>query len=245
MPTTNCNHDHIYLIGVREQAVSDTCKRITLTTTRGDLKALLSIDRGVRQAVIMLGGERPENGFESQFNVIADELLALGVGAMSLEYRVPGDCAECAIDVLLLCQYLDDEGVSDVILLGWSYGAAVALAAGSVCRTVRGIAAVSPTDVSQCCLRWIAGKPLLLMNGECGQNGVVDCIIKTSARTRDLVKILAYPKHDYYLSEKPRRAVDDLLDWILTVLDADQDCLCSSSTFETGRARIAKHSSVD
>lgn len=165
MPTTNCNHGHIYLIGVREQVVSDTCKRITLSTTRGDLKAQLHIDRGVRQAVIMLGDEWSEDGFDSQFDVIADELSGLGIGAMSLQYRVPCDCAECAIDVLLLCQYLDDEGISDVVLLGWSYGAAVALAAGSVCRTVRGIAAVSPADISQCCLRWVAGKPLLLMSG--------------------------------------------------------------------------------
>jgi pimeloyl-ACP methyl ester carboxylesterase len=245
MPTTNCNHGHIYLIGVREQVVSDTCKRITLSTTRGDLKAQLHIDRGVRQAVIMLGDEWSEDGFDSQFDVIADELSGLGIGAMSLQYRVPCDCAECAIDVLLLCQYLDDEGISDVVLLGWSYGAAVALAAGSVCRTVRGIAAVSPADISQCCLRWVAGKPLLLMSGENGRNGVVDNIIKITSRAKGYVKIQVYPNHDYYLSEKPRRAVDDLLDWILEVLSTDQDCLCLSSTSDTGRTCIAKHSSVD
>jgi len=167
---TSRRNDKLYLIGVREQAMADNCARVTFFTTRGDLNAYARVSRGMRRAVILLGGDGCEHGFDPDIDLLAVRLAELGIGTIRLDYRLPGDCAQCAIDSLLACQYLDDEGIADVALVGWSFGAAVAIAAGSICRTVRGVAAVCPSDVSARSTRRLGRKPLLLM---CGEQDVV------------------------------------------------------------------------
>lgn len=182
MPVTRCRDDHIYLIEVREQMVSDGRTRIVFSTNRGDMIAHCRLENGSRKAVILLGDDF-DTRFDRQFQSVDDALVALGIGSGRVEYRVTGDCAQCAIDALLLCQYLDDEGVTDVVLAGWSFGGAVALAAGSICRTARGVAAISPTDISQCCLRWMADKPTLLMFSEDDRKRRTDNLLKIAARS--------------------------------------------------------------
>jgi pimeloyl-ACP methyl ester carboxylesterase len=225
MLTNHCN-DQLYLIGVREQTVSETCTRITFFTTRGDLNAYARVSRGARRAVILLGGSEGESGLDSEFGLIADDLARLNIGSIQLDYRFPGDCAQCAIDALLLCQYLDDEGIADVALAGWSFGAGVALAAGSVCRTVRGVAAISPVDVSQCCVRWMGGKPLLLMRGEDDEVCPIDNVGRISLRTGGCARTIVYPGAGHDLIGILRKASEDLVDWISNTFDPARAPAC-------------------
>lgn len=208
MPVTRCRDDHIYLIEVREQMVSAGRTRIVFSTNRGDMIAHCRLENGTRKAVILLGDDFDAR-FDRQFQSVDDALVALGIGSGRVEYRVTGDCAQCAIDALLLCQYLDDEGVTDVVLAGWSFGGAVALAAGSICRTARGVAAISPTDISQCCLRWMADKPTLLMFSEDDRKRRTDNLLKIAARsnphsTRTII----------YSQVMSGKAAADLVCWI-------------------------------
>jgi len=162
----NRRGDQLYLIGVREQAVTDDCTRVTFFTTRRDLTAFACRLRSSRKAVILLGPDIDDPEVRSQLDRLAEEIGGKGVGSIRLDYRYPGDRAQCAIDALLACQYLDDEGISDVLLVGWGFGAAVALAAGSVGRIVSGVAAIHPPDLPECCLQWIGKRRLFLVEGD-------------------------------------------------------------------------------
>lgn len=208
---TNHRNDQLYLIGVREQAISDGRSQVTFFTTRSDLVAYTRICRGMRQAVIMLGGD-DENGLDSEFNSAARELENLGIGSVQLDYRCPGDYAQCAIDALLACQYLDDEGISDVVLVGWSFGAEVALAAGSVARIVRGVAAISPWDVSELSSRRMCGKQLLLMREDAENICFIDNDGRELPKTRHQIR-------------------NDLVQWIHNVFGSTRSAESASSTY--------------
>jgi len=198
---TSRHNDQLYLIGVREQAAADDCTQVTFSTTRGDVTAYARHTRGSRKAVILLGTDSPDAVADSELGDICRQLAQHGIGSVRLDYRFPGDRAQCAIDALLVCQYLDDEGVNEVLLVGWSFGAAVALAAGSVGRTVRGVAAIHPPDVPECCIQWMGGKPLLLMNGKGGS-------------------ICPHPTHVRNLTPTRPYSRAELIDWILRTFGA-------------------------
>lgn len=206
---TNHRNDQLYLIGVREQAMSDGCSQVTFSTTRSDLLAYTRICRGMRQAVILLGGNEDQGGFESEFASVARELGDLGLGSVRMDYRFPGDYAQCAIDALLVCQYLDDEGIADVVLVGSSFGAEVALAAGSVARIVRGVAAISPWDLSDVFYRKMGGKQLFVMREDPDEV----CLIAG----RDS-------------SDARRRIYNDLMEWIIHVFDPSRSVTQASPT---------------
>lgn len=163
---TSHHSDQLYLIGVREQGVTDGCTRVTFFTTRRDLTAYTHLIPASRQAVILLDPDTNDLAAHSEFDQLAREIGQHNIGSIRLDYRFPGDRAQCAIDALLACQYLDDEGINDVLLVGWAFGAAVALAAGSVGRIIRGVAAIHPSDLPECCTHWIGRKPLLVMDDD-------------------------------------------------------------------------------
>jgi pimeloyl-ACP methyl ester carboxylesterase len=177
---TSHGSDQLYLIGVREQAVTDECTRVTFFTTRRDLTAYTHLTRTSRQAVILLDSDTNDLEAHSEFDQLAREIGRHGIGSIRLDYRFPGDRAQCAIDALLACQYLDDERISDVLLVGWSFGAAVALAAGSVGRIIIGVAAIHPPDLPECCIHWMGRKRLLVMDdNRYSRSELADWILRT------------------------------------------------------------------
>jgi hypothetical protein len=215
---TRCD-DGIYVIGIEERHLEENLKSLMFHTTRGDFEALLHARAGSRKGVIMLGGYG--GGFDGPGSVFADlshKLFDSGITSLRLDYRHPGDCVQCGIDTLLALQYLDDDAIHDVILIGWSFGGAVAITAGSLARGIQGVAAVSTIEVADCCAKRLHSKPLLLIHGE-----------------SDLTSPVAWPKKVCSLAEGPRdlivysgvghdmqavgsRLVKDLSDWILHIL---------------------------
>lgn len=208
--------DGIYVIGVEEKPLEEDIKNLRFHTTRGDFEALLHTHSGSHKGVVMLGGY--SGGFDgpgSIFSDLSQKLLDSGITSMRLNFRHPGDCVQCGIDTLLALQYLDDDAVHDVILLGWSFGGAVAITTGSLGKGIRGVAAISTIEVADCCAKRLRSKPLLLIHGE-----------------SDLTSPIAWPKRVYSLAEGPRdlivysgighdmqsvgsRLVKDLSNWIL------------------------------
>ena len=95
------------------------------------------------------------------------ERTATATGGLRLHYRRPGELDDCILDVLLLASLLERTGAQRFVLVGHSFGGAVAVAAGVAlgerCAGVATLATQVPgaEDVAQ-----LAGTPLLLIHGD-------------------------------------------------------------------------------
>lgn len=216
------NEDPLYVIGVHERSASTDSSLIAFLTTRGELRVRVRMHGAMKQAVILLGGDCRETGFESAFDLLDSELAARDIGTVWLDYRSPGDCAQCAIDTLLACQYLDDEGIRDVVLVGWSFGASVAAAAGSVACNVRAVAAISSREATDTCLRRLTSKPFLLLHGKSDKISPVEYVTRMCSRLSNSSRLIVYPDAGHDLKEVRQKVNDDLLDWIVVTLDPSQ-----------------------
>ena len=214
------NGERLYVIGVNEKAIASNQIRVTFHTTRGSFDGLACVREGMHKGVIMLGDTT--GGFDgpsSVYNKLAEDMFTHDIASLRLDYRLPGDCVQCGIDTLLGVQYLDDEAIHDIAIIGWSFGGAVALAAGSVARNVQGIAAISTMDVADCCLRRLKSKSVLLIHGEMDRISPIDvsrCIYASSCEPR---RFIAYPDTGHDLQEETSRLYSDLKSWVFDTLN--------------------------
>ena len=214
-----CNSERLYVIGVNEKTIASNQMRVTFHTTRGSFDALAFVREGMHKGVIMLGGTT--GGFDgpsSVYNKLAEDMFANGIASLRLDYRLPGDCVQCGIDTLLGVQYMDDEAIHDIALIGWSFGGAVALAAGSVARNVQGIAAISTMDVADCCVKRLKAKSVLLIHGEIDQISPIDVsrnIYESSSEPR---RFITYPSTGHDIHEQTNRLYSDLKSWVFDTL---------------------------
>ncbi|MHB9036037.1 MAG: alpha/beta hydrolase family protein [Armatimonadota bacterium] len=216
-----CRDTGIYVIGVREMPIAKDLTRLDFHTTRGDFQALFHARPALHKGVIMLGGY--EGGFDgpgSVYSDLSEMLLDVGVASLRMDYRIPGDCVQCGVDTLLALQYLDDDAFHDVVLLGWSFGGAVAIAAGSLATTIRGVAAISTVEISDCCARRLRSKPLLLIHGESDLTAPVAWPRRVHSRAEGPHDLILYSGVGHDMQEVSDRLVRDLADWILRTLSS-------------------------
>ncbi|MCL5105134.1 MAG: dienelactone hydrolase family protein [Armatimonadetes bacterium] len=220
---STCYDDRIYVIGVRETHAEPRATHLSFLTTRGDFPAILQMPKGAREGVIMLtAGKVGPNGPGSLYAKFADDLFDEGIASLRLDHRVPGDCVQCAIDALLSLQFMDDEGVHDVALVGWSFGGAVALSAGSVARTVQGIAALSTVDVANCCVKRLQSKPILLLHGEADRVSPIEVPRRIYSEAQGSRRLILYPGSGHTLVEAKEQVHQDLRKWVLHMLKASR-----------------------
>ncbi|MCE5315325.1 MAG: hypothetical protein ABFD49_10105 [Armatimonadota bacterium] len=213
---STCQDSSIYVIGIEETPVADNLTGLGFRTTRGDFNALFHARAGLHKGVIMLGGY--EGGFDGPgvvFPDLSQRLFGAGIATMRVDYRFPGDSVQCAIDALLALQYLDDDAIHDVILLGWSFGGSVAIAAASMAKTVRGVAAISTIEIADCCARRLRAKPLLLIHGDADMTAPVVWPRRVYCLTEGPRDFILYSGVGHEMHDVSERLVKDLADWIL------------------------------
>lgn len=211
-----CRDDAIYVIGVEEQSLEPNLKSLRFNTTRGAFNALFTAKPGIHKGVIMLGGY--SGGFDGPgqaYADLSDRLVHSQIASLRIDYRHAGDCVECGIDTLLALQYLDDDAIRDVIIIGWSFGAAIAMGVGSIAKTILGVAAVSTIEVADCCTRRLHSKPLLLIHGESDMTSPVAWPQRIYSLLDGPHDLILYPEVGHDMQNVRDRLTDDLHNWIL------------------------------
>jgi len=212
-----------YVIGIKEKCVSADVVCLSFCTTQGSFDAYAMLGRGMRHGVIMLGGEAGGVlGPGSIYTELADTLYKRGIASLRIDYREPGRCAPCAIDALLAVQYLDDEAVRDIALVGWSFGGAVAIGVAALANSVRGVAAISTVDVADCCIKQLSDKPLLLLHGESDRISPVDVARRVHSEASGPCRLIIYPGTGHELKEARKDVLSDLNDWVCDTLRCNQ-----------------------
>ena len=125
-----------------------------------------------RGAILCVGGF--DGGFdgpaESIYGDLARALPELGIGVLRLDFRVktsPGPIDDGTLDVLAGIDWLIEQGMERVALIGHSYGGAIVVRAAHRSEAVAGTCALStqtmgiePDEVQS-----LAPRPLLLIHG--------------------------------------------------------------------------------
>ncbi|MEX2229525.1 MAG: alpha/beta fold hydrolase [Dehalococcoidia bacterium] len=139
---------------------------VELDTNRGPITVYLNPCEGKTGCVVFLSGAG--GGVKGPANEVyvrlAQELVADGVTSVRVQYREPGEFEECVLDALAACSFLKGIGAEQVVIVGHSFGGAVAVRAGELAPISTAVVGMSSQrfgtqEVEQ------LGKPLLLIHG--------------------------------------------------------------------------------
>ena len=152
---------------------------LTIPSSRGPIAVRWHPSQGMapqgmapRGALLCVGGF--DGGFdgpaEDIYADLGDALPPLGIGVLRLDFRVktsPGPIDDGTVDVLAGIDWLIDQGVGRVALIGHSYGGAIVIRAAArssdvvaTCALSTQTAGIDPIEVSS-----LAPRPLLLIHG--------------------------------------------------------------------------------
>ncbi len=141
---------------------------LILGTNRGDVSCQYYHTPGEKKAVIFVGSVL--GGFDSPANELypqlCESLQDQNISSLRVQYRYPDDLVESSLDVLAGITFLERFGITDIGLIGHSFGGAVviqaAAAAPDIVRTVATLA--TETDGADA-VALLENTSLLLIHG--------------------------------------------------------------------------------
>ncbi len=208
----------IAIEGVAAQEQASGALDVVLRTTRGDIAGILHPCEGESGAAIYVGGAL--GGLDGPANAIyarlASELAGSerGLSGLRLHYREPGEFTECVLDVLAGISFLKGISAQRIVLVGHSFGAAVAIKAGELSERVTGVAALSPQLYGTRTVARLAPKPLLLVHGMA--DGVLDHAASKDIyqRAGEPKRLVLYEGTDHTLASCADELFDLLKEWL-------------------------------
>ncbi len=141
--------------------------KLEIETTRGSITATLHPCEGKTGVAIFIGGAsggNEEGPADSVFLRLSRELVQRGVTSLRLSYREPGEFTECVLDTLAACSFVKGIGAERAVVVGHSFGGAVAIKAGELASLATAVAALSAQRFGTAEVDRLA-KPLLLIHG--------------------------------------------------------------------------------
>lgn len=177
----------------QQASLSPTLRQVELYTTRGLLSLLWHEPAGVARnvAVVMMGGAMggtlgPGDGL---YHVLGERLAAQDVPSIRMSYRKPNDLDRCCVDAAAAVQLLVGSGADSVVLMGHSFGGAVAVRVGvGLSEMVGGVVTFATQSAGCEVAGGLQGKPLLMFHGDSDSILPVEAseVVKAMAGTGDL-----------------------------------------------------------
>jgi pimeloyl-ACP methyl ester carboxylesterase len=204
-------------LGVEEVEIAPGLAHLEIYTLRGLLTILWHGPRDARDVVVTCGGGMggvlgPADGI---YHTLGRELAAThGIATMRVGYRKPNDMSRCVHDVAAAADLASRSGARGFVVIGHSFGGAVAVQAGAVLSThCRGIVTLATQSAGCENAAEIGDTPLLLFHG------TEDEILP--AETSSVVQMIAghgevvlLPGNGHLLSQSASEIRERLLTWI-------------------------------
>jgi len=215
------SHSAIVLEDVVRLPEGETAERLRLVTTQGPITCRIHPAEGEGAILWVFGSGGglggPAGGVYARLGA---QLQPSGVTSLELDYRRPGYLQDCILDVLVGLAYLESLGKSRIVLVGHSFGGAVAINAGIVSEAVVAVAALSSQNAGAEQVGRLSPKPLLLVHGEQDEVLPPACSRDLYDRAGEPKEIILYPGCLHGL-DQCREALDrDLARWLAGVLPA-------------------------
>ncbi len=201
----------------------DAGEGLSLSTDRGDIRAILHRAPESRKGVIWVCGARggfggPGPGLYAQ---LAEDFTAQGITSLRLDYRVPNELPECAMDLLAGTTCLEDMGHDPVVVVGHSFGGAVVIAAGAVSRHVAGVVSLSPQTYGANMAGLVSPRPMLIVHGKADTRLPYSCGMQVYEWAKEPKQLVLYDGAEHRLEECRDELAALLTEWIPATLDAE------------------------
>jgi pimeloyl-ACP methyl ester carboxylesterase len=118
---------------------------LTIITNRGEIFYRYYKSIKTNSAAIWVGGvgggfDTPANGLYPQ---LSKRLLDENISSLRIQYRNPTNLAECIYDVQVGIKFLQNEGISNIALIGHSLGGSVVIQAAALSKNVVTVVALA------------------------------------------------------------------------------------------------------
>ena len=160
--------DRLRVLAKQDVLITPSLRHIEGFTLEGLLTFLWHGDPGADRVVLMCGGAMggllgPASGL---YHALGETLAAQGLGAIRVGYRRPNDLPACVLDVAGAADLAHRNGARRFVVIGHSFGGAVAINAGCMLRPmVAGVVTLS-TQSAGCEQAAALRRPLLLLHGD-------------------------------------------------------------------------------
>lgn len=204
--------------------LTSTLRHVEMYTMRGLLTLLwhepAADSRGV--GVVALGGAM--GGLlgpgDALYQQLGTEFAEVGIPMIRASYRKPNDLDMCCVDAAAAVQLLVGSGADKVVLMGHSFGGAVAVRVGvGLPDMVAGVVTFATQSAGCEVAGGLAGRPLLLIHGDRDEILPVQAseVVRAIAGTGDLHVM----PNDGHLLARSHAAIHDLVvPWVRQVLNA-------------------------
>ncbi|GMU41285.1 MAG: hypothetical protein AMXMBFR23_21510 [Chloroflexota bacterium] len=188
---------------------------VELDTTRGTITLDMTVAEGSTGVAVFLGGAGGgSTGPANEVYVRAGHMLVpRGITSVRVRYRDAGEWEECLADTLGACSFLKGIGAQQVVLVGHSFGGAIAIKAAEMSPMATAVCSMSTQRFGTFEVEQL-GKPLLLIHGS--KDEVLDKAASEDVfeRAKDPKRLVILPGGTHSLKEHPDEVYDLLMDFI-------------------------------
>jgi alpha/beta superfamily hydrolase len=192
-------------------------------TNRGEFSAILHQSPGADKAVIWVCGAR--GGFggpgPGTYAKLAEQLTRQGITSLRLDYRLPNDLLECALDLLAGVTYCQENGYRPVVVVGHSFGGAVVIAAGASSPHVKGVVSLSPQTYGAGMAGQLAPRKLLVAHGKADTRLPFRCAEQIYDWAAEPKELVLFEGAEHRLEECREELETLLAAWIPATLDEE------------------------
>ena len=204
---------------IHTEPLPDGTERVVIDTPTGRVQCVFhkaDTDKGVIWLCGALGGlDGPSFGI---FRILAERLVADGISSLRLHYHRPGDFDECVQDVLLGVDYLKQRGIDLVVLVGHSFGGAVAIQAGTMIPHVQAVVGLASQTYGARNAGNLSPRPLLLIHGERDRNLPAECSRQIYRWAKEPREVHILKGNGHFLREAHAELQPWLRDWLVARL---------------------------
>ncbi|HEX8235683.1 MAG TPA: dienelactone hydrolase family protein [Abditibacteriaceae bacterium] len=202
----------------RQETVAQDEQSVVLCTNRGDIIARYHAATGVaaRCGVVWVGGaggglDGPARGL---YPAACRRLQQQGIAGLRLHYRLPNYLQECVLDTLLGVEFLVQEGVEQVAVVGHSFGGAVVISAAAMSERVQAVVPMSTQTYGTSLAPDVAPRALLLVHGTNDSILPDACSRQVYQVAQEPKELVLYPGAGHGLDECREELLDLLVRWI-------------------------------
>jgi pimeloyl-ACP methyl ester carboxylesterase len=207
------------VLATQEAPLTPSLRHVEMYTRLGLLTVLWHGEPESRGAVVACGGAMggllgPAGGL---YQRLGESLGAQGMGVLRVSYRRPNDLDACCLDVAAAVQLAVSHGAEKVVVMGHSFGGAVAVRVGvALADVVAGVVTFATQSAGCEVAGGLPPRPLLMFHGE--RDEILP--VEASAIVRELGggELVVLPNDGHLLAKSGPIIEERLAEWLPGVL---------------------------